>query len=61
MAFEPHYPQPHGTPGLQITCVKRGHLFISGHSFIKKKRKQKKLGENLICVSWLFRFLAQTE
>ena len=37
--FEPHYPQPHGRPGLQMTCVKRGHLFISQDSFIKKKKK----------------------
>ena len=51
MAPEPHYPQPHGMPGLQMTCVKTGHLFISQHSFIKKKKK--KNGENFICVSWL--------
>ena len=51
MAFEPHYPQRHGRPGLQMTCEKRGHLFIRQHSFIKKKKK--KHGENLICVSWL--------
>ena len=47
MALEPHYPQPHGRPGLQMT-VKRGHLFISP-LFIKKKKP----GENLICISWL--------
>ena len=33
--------QPHGRPGLQMTCVKRGYLFISQHSFIKKKKKKK--------------------
>ena len=48
MAFEPHYPQRHGRPGLQITCEKRGHLFISQHSFIKKKR------ENLIFLVKIF-------
>ena len=59
MALEPHYPQSHNRPGLQMTCVKRGHLFIRWHSFIKKKkkekkkRKEKKTGESLICVSWL--------
>ena len=30
------YPQRQGRPGLQVTCEKRGHLFISQHSFIKK-------------------------
>ena len=35
-----------------MTCVKIGHLFISRHSFIKKKDK-KKPEENLIYVSLL--------
>ena len=49
MALEPHHPQLHGRPGLQMTCVKLAHL--SQHFFIKKKKKRKP-GENLICVSW---------
>ena len=45
-ALESHYPQPHGMPGLQMTCVKRGLLFISRHSCIKKRKKEKNLGKN---------------
>ena len=56
MAFEPHYPQRHGRPGLQITCEKRGHLFISQHSFIKKKNG----GKFNLCFLVELRFLAQT-
>ena len=45
----PHYHQPHGRLGLQMTCVKRGHLFIGTLSLKKIKKRKKKL----ICVSWL--------
>ena len=55
-AFEPHYPQHHGRPGLQMTCEKRGHLFISQQSFIKKKT----WGKFHLCFLVEFRFLAQT-
>ena len=50
------YPQRHGRPGLQITCEKRGHLFISQHSFIKQKNG----GKFNLCFLVEFRFLAQT-
>ena len=55
MAFEPHYPQCHGRPGLQMTCEKREHLFISQHSFIKKKT----WGKFNLCFLVEFRFLSR--
>ena len=53
--LNPLYPQRLGRPGLQMTCEKRGHLFISQHSFIKKT-----WGKFNLCFLVEFRFLAQT-
>ena len=56
--LSPTIPSLLGGPGLQITCVKRGHLFVSQHSFIQTKQKP---GENFnLCFPVEFRFLAET-
>ena len=55
MALEPHYPKPDGRPGLQMTCVKRGHLFISQQSLSLKKKNNKNSNNNL-CFLVEFRF-----